>query len=237
MNDSSITSSNLVDKVGFKYAGSRSVNQAATQSDSVLVTIPHGLSFVPLCIGIYSDSVAFNPSYEYDQPPYDFVSAMGAYGPDLESSVRSDATNVYIYLRNWRTTRTMYYRTVGIIPPNATQADALPSAQRDDTLLNSDDNYLKIHLDTYQDIPITAFGTVNFQVSHNLGYRPMAIAYSQLPSTAATPFMTYRVGTENVFGIDGVYTKMTIDENRLYFSVSADFTTTLRIFYKVYLDA
>lgn len=237
MSDLRITSSNYVDKVCFKYSGSRSVTKATNSAGAVLETVPHGLPFVPQCIGIYSDVSNFSVHHELDQPPFDYISSVGLYGPDLECSVKADATNIYIQLRNWRSTRTMYYKIVGIIPPDVTEAEALSTALRDNTLLDSDDNFLKIAVDSYQDVVLTGSASKTFEVTHGLGYRPMVVAYTQRPSSDPfSPLRTYRAGAENSFGVEGIFSKLSVDSSKLTFTVDSVFSTTLRCFYRIYLD-
>lgn len=237
MDDQYFTSSNLIDKISYKLSGSISVPQAAFMADSVLVTVAHGLSYTPMILGIYSDHSDFSEHYEIDQPPYGYVSLFASYGPTMECSVRADATNLYIRLRNFNSTRTFYYRLIGIIPPDITSAVALSQSQRDDTLLTSSANFLKVHQDSYHDATLAAFANQTLTFNHNLGYRPSVLCYMKRSvSDPYSPSYMYRCGSENVFGTDGVYSRITIDNSNIYFYISSDWASTIRCYVKVYLD-
>ncbi|MBM4644794.1 hypothetical protein GS464_20250, partial [Rhodococcus hoagii] len=95
-----------VDKVIWRNRGSQSIPHAVTITDTVEITIPHGLGFRPLVRGIYSED-NFSNYFEIGNDPWFFNSAFGMWGQRLSAQVYSDSTNVYLVFINFDSTRTL----------------------------------------------------------------------------------------------------------------------------------
>lgn len=219
-----------VDKVIVKKSGSISVPQAATISDSVLVTIPHGLGYAPLCLGQFSESSDFSTAYEFGNPPYAYSATFAQWLPRIDGIVESDATNIYITLINFDTTRTLYYRTIGLIPSGVTSSPYMDVSDRNDTLFNAQDNYLKIFMDSKVSNAFDGANDQTFSILHGLGYRPMVFVFSEEGGKIR------RAGAENQAGVTGIFSRVTVDTANLVINADVTFATTLTYHYRIYLD-
>lgn len=219
-----------VDKVILKKSGSISVPQAATMSDSVLVTIPHDLGYAPLCLGQFSETSDFSTSYEFGNPPYAYSATFAIWLPRIDAIVESDSTNVYVTLINFDTTRTLYYRLVGLIPSGITSSPAMPTADRNNTLFNANDNYLKIFKDDSVSSVFDGTNPQTFTIFHGLGYRPMAFVFSQESGKIR------RAGAENQAGVTPVDSRVYVDTSYLHIEANSSIATTLKYYYRIYLE-
>lgn len=227
-----VTSDYPIDKVVYKDAFAGAVPQAFSMSDAVLFTFPHGLPFKPLCIGTYSED-NFKTSYEFGNSPYYFNATFGQYGQRIGAVVESDATNVYVHAISFDAARTLYFRVVGLLPSNYSVGASVNSTERANGLLfNSDDNYLKIYLQGVIDINDSgAFGLTNYPVTHNLGYIPNALFFTEWGGVVRN------LGSENFIGVSGIDAFAWLTTTDAVMSVDPYFAGNLKLHYKVYLDA
>lgn len=219
-----------VDKVITKKSGSASIPQAATFSNAVLVTIPHDLGYAPLCLGQFSETSSFDVAYEFGNPPRIYNATLGIWVPRINVTVESDATDIRLIFINFDTTRTLYYRLVGLIPSEVTSSPIMPVADRNDVLFSAADNYLKILSDSKVSAPFDGTNPQTFTIYHGLGYKPMAMVYSEESGRVR------RAGAENQVGVTGIDSTVYIDTANLYIEANCSFPTTLTFHYRIYLD-
>lgn len=231
--DTKFTVDYPIDKVVFKKAGSQSIPHASSSADSVLITIPHGLPFAPLPIGTYSDD-NWASSYDLGMGPYFYNTTFNAYGQRVFGNIEADATNIYVTLINYDSTTTFRYRVVALTPPNVpinTLADHVPRA--DGLLFSSDEQYLKVFMeDTVTIIDSTgAFGDETTTVAHGLGYIPTCLVFTEWGGKIR------QIGSENSLGVAGITAGAYLTTNNLVMSYDPFFPGTLKLHYKVYLNA
>lgn len=222
-----LTTDYPTDKVSYKTAGSTVVPTAVSMSDTVLVTIPHGLGYAPLCIGTFSEASDFSVYYEFGNSPYFYNSTFAYWGPRISVVVESDAINVYVYLINFDSSRTIYYRITGLVPSGVTSGVPL-TTNRGSFQFNTDNNYLKVHLNSIHTGNYSG-GAATVTIPHDLGYRPMAFVFSELSGRVR------RSGAENAIGVTGVATTSYVDSVNLYVIVDS-FASSVKLHYRVYLD-
>lgn len=220
-----------VDKVIHKVSGSRSVTTAATMSDSVLITIPHSLGYAPLVMGQFAEVSDFSVAYEFGNPPYVYNGTFAQYLPRIDGTVEADSTNIYVALINFDTTRTLYYRVICLIPSGITSSPKMPLSDRNPLLFNAQDNFLKILSDTKTTRAFAGFSPQTITIPHDLGYRPMALVYSEESGRVR------RAGAENLIGSSGVYSTVYLDSANLYIEADTDFATNLTYHHRIYLDS
>jgi len=219
-----------VDKVIFRPPpGSISVPQAASSVDVVVVTIPHNLGYTPLCLGQFSDN-NFSTSYEVGNPPYFYNALFAGYGPQFNCSIEADNTNVYVTFINWDTTRTLYYRLVGLIPSDITSSPKMVNADRNNFLFNANDNYMKLYLEDKLDVVTSGTGIDTYTIVHGLGYRPSIKLWSVWGGVSRI------AGTEGQLGASGIFTLTSVDSQNMYIYVDTFSPETISYYYRVYLD-
>lgn len=102
------------------------------------ITIAHGLGFVPLCFGVWSESQDFEPSYTL---------LSEGYGPDeMILWVESDDTNIYIRKYHYpHTSGKKLYLKIYAFAPISWTGDCEPTATTSDFLLfNTDLGYSQL---------------------------------------------------------------------------------------------
>lgn len=146
----------------FVYHNTSSIDVPASSGGVVAsntITIPHGLSFIPLLVGYWSDNANFTNTNDLN---------VEMYGGDYkEVSVTADDTNIYITGRNGRNSGiTLYVKLWAYMPPDA-NGDVQSVFDESNYLFNTDITMLEI----------AKSGVVKYEddskvVYHNLDYVP-----------------------------------------------------------------
>jgi hypothetical protein len=219
-----------VDKVVWRSRGSQSIPHAASTSDSVTITIPHGLGYRPLLRGVYSDD-NFVSYYEVGNDPWFYDPTYLMWSQRLVMQVSSDATNAYVSILNWDTTRTIAWRLIGLAPSDMPSAAVTrPPTGDGGFFFNSDYNYLKLLRDDKQTITMPPFTSTGVSVNHGLGYRPIALAWTEFSGR------TYQAGTETALGVLPVYSKPYTTDSLFVCELEGG-GVDVTVHYKVYLDS
>lgn len=127
------------------------------------VARPHGLPFIPLLIGQWSDNGNFSPAYDLSVDTPDYTSGQ----PRIAAYVSADATNIHFNLTNNENTKTFYFRLMAYAPPDY-KGDVTPVEYNSPFRYNSHYRYLKIF----------KAGSASGTVSHDLGYIPQCRIWS-----------------------------------------------------------
>lgn len=130
--------------------------------DVELVTINHGLPYVPLLVGRISEYADFRTSQDVEMVGYDDRTYIELY---------ADATKIYLlFVHLDKTAINRYVRLLGFVPPNY-DGDITPIQNNSKFRFNTDDNYLGV----YKQGTLTAGANT---IAHNLGYAPQARAWA-----------------------------------------------------------
>src|SRR5690606_23387003 len=97
----------------------------------------------------------------------------------INMTIESDSVNVYVRLINFDTTRTIYYRVSGLVPPTATLSDILLPSSKKSFTFNTDDNYMKLFYNQITTHSIPTFGIDTVYIDHNLGYKPTILLFTE----------------------------------------------------------
>lgn len=225
-----VTSDYPIDKVVFRKAGSTPVPKATTMSDSITITIPHGLPFTPLPIGTYSPD-NFSTSQDFASGPYFYNPLFAQYGTQYFANIESDATNFYVKLISFDAARTMYYRVIGLSPVSIPPTPIKEVDRAGGLFFNSDDNYLKIYSQNTVSINDSgAFGFDSTVIDHNLGYIPTCLVFTEWGDTIR------QIGSENSMGVTGIEAYAYVSPTQLSMFYDPYFAGLLKLHYKVYLD-
>jgi hypothetical protein len=221
----------LPDKVIWRTEQTYSVPLAPGITAYTEYTIPHGLPFVPLILGTYSDD-DFATSYDFGVGPYGNLPTYGFDGFTMIAHAYSDATNVTIRVISHNTARTITFRLVGLVP-QLSPATTIPTPTvQDDFILNSDLITLK-HITVFS-VNMTTNGLGTF-VTH---------AYATQLSTPATSLCfiteggkTSFMNTMNAITRSGVNFATLSKPNTFTLAVEDTIVTTVAITVKIYADA
>jgi hypothetical protein len=227
-----LSSDYTIDKVIYKHQFSQSIPHAVSLSDSVFITIPHNLPFAPLMIGVFSDD-NFATSYEFGSGPYFYNTGAMLWSDRIAAVVESDSTNVYVTAINFDTTRTFYFRLIGLPPTDLSGDPTVDSTDRASGLLfNTDDNYLKIlDQNTITHVDDGSVGYTQLTVGHSLGYIPTGLVWSEFGGKIR------QISAENYVGVAGVDNLAYFDQTNLYILTDPFSPMTIKFHYKIYLDS
>lgn len=225
------TSDYPVDKVIYRHTDTQTVPHAPTASDSVTYTYAHGLGFRPLVRGIYSDD-GFSTYYEFGNDPYFFDTTFMTYSQRISATAYADATNVYVTVINWDTTRSMSWKVIGLYPADGGTLAAPTNTGGDSKFLfNSDYNYLKLIDDSVTTLTTSGAGFQNVTVTHSLGYAPMFMAWTEFGG------YTRPVGTENAVGVTSVGANAYATTTQAVVELETYIPVAMKVHFKVYADA
>jgi len=202
------------------------VKHADNMSDSVYLTIPHGLSYAPLVVGLYTDIADFSVYYKIGSSPQFYFAVLHGYTNRISCTVESDSTNVYINLLNFDTERQFYYRVSMLAPDGAGETPLLSPNLRQNLYIDTDRKIMNIHLSKY-DVYNIVNNTLNLTIPHNLGYIPMALCWTSTDRVR-------QMGNENAIGVSGVDAYYEVDESNLYISVTDYSHSNIGIHYRIY---
>lgn len=202
------------------------IRHATSMSDSILITIPHGLSYAPLCVGLFTDVSDFSIYYKFGSSPQFYFSTTNQYTNRIAGTVESDATNIYITFINFDTTRTIYYRVSLLAPNNSGSTDALSPALRQDFYINTDNRIMNLHMYDHSTYNIVN-NLVNLVVNHDLGYIPMVMCWTSTNKIR-------QVGCENTIGVTGVDSYFDVDEQNIYINITDYVDSSIDIYYRIY---
>ena len=153
-----------LDKIIYMTSGSFTVPSGGGLGASQ--SVAHGLDFVPLMCGNWSNDSDFSSTKEMAIYEYGDLDGMQAY-------CYADGTNVTVSSINYGSSdKTIYYRVYGFMPSNVNDTAPSTSSASDDFVLNTDYNYTKLLAEEYHDA-----SSGNVTITHSLGYRPQVIAW------------------------------------------------------------
>ena len=124
----------------------------------------HNLSFTPLVFGVFATDADFT-----DTHPLTFTSQDGE-----QFTLSADGTNINISYDNQDPTASVYYCVFGFEPDGSTADTPATSQYAKSLVLNTDYNYCKLYAKGHVD------GDQDTTVTHNLGYLPQIMAWTEL---------------------------------------------------------
>lgn len=210
-----------LDKVIYLQSGSDTI---PFPTAGYVVTIAHGLPFIPLVSGSWSLTSDFSLLYEYGSGTFP-SSNIGASNFDQSMTISADSVNVYITPINVSgSSFTLYYRIFAFEPSDSNE-DLEPTASAgDDFVLNTDYNYTKLYLNDV--ILSPAVGTE--VILHNLGYEPQVMAWVN-DAGITKPIDVSEAPTL------GTYVTAVVTDTTLEFIIPVGLAPE-RIDYRLYLD-
>lgn len=219
------------DKVIYQQEFSYTVPQSPDYAGASLFIVPHGLPFRPLCGGVYSDT-DFSTTYEFGSASMFFDPIYSLWGQRLLSVVESDATNIYLFVYNRDSQRTVRFRVFGFAD-SAYSGEASPTSTiTNNFLLNTDNNYMKVLTADQSSISVPGTGTpVLVTVPHVLGYPPFAMAWTEV--SGRTSQATY----ENYIGVSPLDVTAALTNTSFTVSCSSSVSHTVIVHWRVYVDA
>lgn len=150
-----------MDKVAYVTSGSEAV---ASLSRKVL-TIPHGLSFIPEVTMQWSFDSDFTTSYTEQSGPSPTTPALWHLGATMD--LEANATNIVLTYDSFISSpTTFYYRLFAYEPPLSDSTVPPTAASSDNFVINTSHNYPKIFMSGILDT------TISTTITHNLGYIP-----------------------------------------------------------------
>ena len=228
------------EKVAVKVTQTFSVNVHLSHSDAQLFTIPHGLSFTPLCRGAYryTNSLGSIDWEMIDTSLYLGQAGLGTtegWSNLMITAVYSDATNIYFYIWNQSGVVTsMDVRIIGFMDP-ITGIGSIPSTNQvnNNFVYNTDNNYLKIISSGGGTVNISA-STTAVVIPHNLGYVPLVFAWAYNPDTQ----FWGAVSTENYIGTTYFDSNLVVDTQNLTINLTSygGGTTPGMYAYRIFAD-
>lgn len=221
------------DKVVYRLSSTKSVPLAAGITAYTEYTFPHGLPFIPLMIGSYSDD-NFATSYDFGMGPYEYLPTYGFWSHSLQAHCWADSTNVYVRVISHNTARTVTFHLVGLAPSGTATGDIdidIPPIQ-DNFLLSSDFNYLKHAYNTSVSMTTNGLGTY------------VTNSYSTDVDTPMTLMCFLKEdgkisygNTMNTITVSGVTLATSTKANNLTISVADTIVKSVEVLIKAYLDA
>lgn len=200
-------------------------SDSTAMDSSTNLSFPHNLGFAPMLDVTWSYDSDFRTTYFQNSGPVS--GAYPGYLYDLQVTVESDASNVYLYASGPPPTRTGYYRIFGF-QPNDSNASIVPTVSSGDNfILNSSYNYTKLF--KQGSIPYTA-GAVSVSFAHNLGYYPQVQVWNMGTYTGARMGLIAASGdsASDVWQINITTTSLNMAINNIY--------TSGTLYYRIYLD-
>jgi len=149
------------------------------------VTIPHGLSFIPLPMMQWSTSADFSVAYEPDTGP--FPSANPGYAFESVLTVEANATNLVVRYNGIIPNLPAYVRIFAFAPHDFTGDTPATASQGDSFVLNSGYNYMK--LITANKVSVASGATST--ISQTTGITPHVLAWTEFSGTILPVNLSY----------------------------------------------
>lgn len=230
-----LDSSRLPDQIVWRKEVEYSVPIASSIGDYDEYSYEHGLPFIPMIIGTFSDD-DFATSYEFGTGPYEYLPTYAQAGFSMRAHAWSTTTHVYVRVQAHNSARTVKVRLIGLSPTGVgiSEGDSVETPPIQDGLLfDTDQNYLKHY--TLTAINMTSDGTGNYvyqdyltEVDHPL--TSLCFIYEDGK-------LSYGNTMNSISGGAGVSFVTISRANFLRLGVSSFSTKTVMIIIKTYLDA
>lgn len=213
-----------LDKVVWMYESS--VTLAAF--DIVDVTIPHGLGFIPLPKGMWTNQSNWATSYDFNSGPIITNPSIPAYFT-FQVVVESNPTNVILRTRSYvNTTTTLYYRIYCFMPSGVSALAPNTNTGGNRFIMNTDYNYTKLFMSGQT--PTSSTPNSTYTLTHGLGYRPQVISWPQSGNTVYDAnFPMIWGGTISDRGVD-------VGLDTITFKRSSVIPSSESYHYRIYLD-
>lgn len=160
-----------IDKIVGLYSGSFTI--AAGMFNSV--DVAHGLPFIPLVMGNWTNNASWNTAYEFESGP---IAPPNNYSPFLYGiTVTANSQNIIVFGTNYISSSpvTVHYRLFVFAPSNQTNAEiSETSSIAESFYMNSEYNYTKL-LGSGIIPKGTVTGSSTETIEHDLGYRPQLV--------------------------------------------------------------
>lgn len=127
-------------------------------------TIAHNLSFAPMVFGVFATGPDYTDSH--------LLPFSGRNSEDFTLS--ADNTNVNIAYNNQDPTAGVYYCIMGFEPDGSTADTPATSQHAGSLVIDTEYNYCKLHSKGYVN------GNADTTITHNLGYLPQIMAWTEL---------------------------------------------------------
>ena len=196
------------------------LSDSASMTGGTSLTIPHGLPFTPLVDMVWSYNSNFSVTYSDNAGPA--PSAVYGWVFDLQVTVQSDATNIYINAGGPAAAATVYYRVFAFQPDDSNVELPATASSGDSFVLNSTYNYAKLLTAGH-----VSYGTgaVSMVIPHNLGYIPQVKVW--LKSTRLNPLNALS-DDPFLWRIDATTASITVSNTSTF--------TAGTMYYRIYMD-
>ena len=225
------------DKVIYRKSVTYTVAEATTLGDYHEFTFAHGLPFIPLLIGTYSDD-GFATSYDYGIGPYGRLTAFGFDSYTMLAHVWADSTNVTIRAISFNATRDITFHIVGLSPGISPDgfggigyADIDIPPIQDDLLFTTDSNTLKHY--SWISTSMTTNGLGTFVTR---GYTTQVDTPLTMLCFIKEDGKVSYMNTMNSITISGVNLSVLSRPNSLTVGVESSSVKTVDVIIKTYID-
>ncbi|MBO1267092.1 hypothetical protein [Arthrobacter cavernae] len=194
--------------------------------------LAHKLPFAPLMMGSYSLTSDYAVLYGLNTAPVSLSPALRLY--DYIVNINSDANDIIFSGENYTGSPITFYVRYYGLEPSTVDADLLRTQSNVDNFqLNTDYNYTKLYLSDYFEYPSSPSTTsVTTIIPHGLGRVPQVMTWSEKSGTIA-PLSVHDAGDLQAEPI-----ATSVDATNLIIKTEiAGGTPTIRVHYRVYLDA
>lgn len=223
----------LPDKVVLRRSVTYTVPQATTIGDYTDFSFAHGLPFIPLTFGTYSDD-GFATSYEYGVGPWGVLTAFAQQGYVMRAHIWADATNVYIRAQSHNQARDITFHIVGLYNAfgDGTAYTIDSPETQDSLLLTTDSNFLKHG--AVVSLTRTTDGSGSFETytfATDIPYAPNVLMWVEENGER------WLTNTKDSIQNTGFNCNVQAGPNRLYIQYKATTVRTFKFLIKVYYDA
>jgi hypothetical protein len=185
------------------------------------VTFNHSLGFAPLLQSMWSQDSTFASAYDENSGP------KNAGGQNVvQTAAQSTSTQITLFnTNNQAFNTTVYWRLFGFMPSNVNTDASFTNVGVDNYMLNSDYNYTKLYLSGVTAASATPSSTET--VTHNLGYRPQVLCWTEKGGIFSWMNSFASVGQGNTCNVST--TDVTFTRDSLL-------AASLKFHYRIYLD-
>lgn len=216
-----------IDKIVFSLSGSLTVPNGTSDSFPYPIQFPHGLSFTPLTILLWSNTSDFTVTNEGMDAALLQTALTTSVGQ--EYSAFTDSSNIAIYrYNNSGSSQTVYYRIFCFMPSDASEDSLVGSTASSGTpfILNTEHNYMKLY-------KAGILTTTDNIYSHGLGYIPRVQIWSETGGVVDRYVQSQQTDND-LDGSGGATSGVFPDTNNLTWLNPATYD---KIHYRIYVDA
>ena len=211
-----LTSDYPVDMV----AGMFTLSASPASYDYIDLSVPHGLPFTPLVIGLWSTSPTGIPSYPYGGGP------AFSYGNYYDVAAYADSSNIITANQNNTGSGVTIYHSILAFAPSSYVGNVVSTEGAGNSFIfDSDDTFGKLVADGEITLAQNATGTI----THNLGFTPHAYVWIQNTSGSV-------VGQLVRGGVDSSAPYTYLTTSNLVIVNNNINTAPYKFYYRIYAD-